>query len=206
MTKSTIILILLSLMVFGAFLVPAATAGCATCGGEQNWDPMQKLDEIGNPSAQNQATPLWGPAAARQENSQFEKNASKEAANSETAASSNTAQIPQSVIDLKNISAQPNPASPGSPVGITAILGENMTAYALITNSVGVQVANVTLEHASGDEYTGTWTASIATGIYNATVVASASGASMTFADALQIEVKGSSDTARSALSYKKLG
>jgi hypothetical protein len=211
MIKMAIILISLSLLAFGAFLVPAAFAQCSTCHGGENWDAAQKLDEIGNPSAQTASTPLWGPAAARLTNSQFEKNASegtanKEMAASSNAASSNAAQMPESGIDLKNISANPDPASPGSPVSITAILGENMTAYALITNSIGVQVANVTLEHTSGDEYVGAWTASIATGLYNATIVASASGASRTFADALQIVVKGSSDTASSALSYKKLG
>jgi hypothetical protein len=211
MTKSIIILMLLSLMVFGAFLVPTAIACEGGCGGE-NWDPMQKLDEIGNPSVQNAATSsLWRPADARQEDSQFEKNASKENANSETATSSSTesdsaAQMSNSGIELRNINASPNPVSPGGPVNITAVLGENMTANALITNSVGVQVGNVILEHTSEDEYAGTWKASIATGTYNATIVAYASGVSRTFADALQIEVKGSPDNDSNAPGYMKLG
>jgi hypothetical protein len=210
MRKSTIIL-MLSLMMFGALLVSAAIACEGGCGGE-NWDPTQKLDEIGNPSVQNDAVgSLWGPADARQKDSQFKKNAAKENVNSETATSSNTesdssAQMSKSGIELRNITASPNPVISGGIINITAVLGENMTANALITNSVGVQVGNVILEHTSEDEYAGTWKASIATGTYNATIVVYASGVSRTFADALQIEVKGSPDNDRSAPGYMKLG
>jgi hypothetical protein len=214
MIKVAIILMSLSLMVLGAFLVPAAFAGCSTCGGEQNWSGLAKLDEIGNPSEQDTAAPLWGPAAARTTNSQFERNASEGTADNKTESSVNTApanavqtQMPVTGIDLENISAEPNPAHPGSQVGITAVLsGQNVTAYALIRNSVGVQVGNVALEHTSGDEYVGTWKASIAAGGYNTTVVASASGASRTFADALRIDVEGSSESASDSSGYTKLG
>jgi hypothetical protein len=98
--------------------------------------------------------------------------------------------------------------SPGSPVKITAILGEDMAAYAIIKNAVDVRVGNVTLEHISGDEYAGTWTAGIATGVYRADIVASASGASRTFDDALQIEVKDLNATSgsTSTRTFKKLG
>ena len=56
----------------------------------------------------------------------------------------------------------------------------------------GVQVGNVTLDQTPGGEYVGTWTAGIATGIYNADLVASSQGESKTFTNVLQIEVIGS--------------
>jgi hypothetical protein len=108
-------------------------------------------------------------------------------------------------IVLKNVSASPNPANPGSPVSIAAVLGETTSAYALIRNFSGVQVGNVTLEQASGEEYVGDWTASIATGTYKATIIASGPGESRTFEDALQIDVVDSnSDSGNSR--FKKLG
>jgi len=43
----------------------------------------------------------------------------------------------------------------------------------------------------SGDEYAGTWEASVASGVYRVTIIASASGASKTFGDVLKIEIIG---------------
>jgi len=94
----------------------------------------------------------------------------------------------------------PNPANSGSPVMITASFGDNssnsqsipetnMTAYATIKNSAGVEVGKVNLERTSGEEYAGIWNANLTAGVYKATIVASASGVSKTFNDALQIDV-----------------
>lgn len=222
MTKSMIILVSLFLVAAVALLTSTAGAQCKNCGSE-NWDPMQKLDEVGDPAKQVQsATATWGPSVARETNSQFDRGTNKsatnesatnEAANSNSDTSSSATQTPALSIDLMNASAEPNSVSPGSPVKITAILGgnavtasnANTTAYAILRNSVGVQVGNVTLEHTSGDEYAGTWTASIATGTYKATIDASASGVSRTFNDALKIDVNGS-DNAADNSRYKKLG
>jgi hypothetical protein len=68
----------------------------------------------------------------------------------------------------------------------------NMTAYATIKNSYGLEVGKVNLEHTSGDEYAGIWNANPIAGVYKATIVASAASTSKTFTDALQIEVSGS--------------
>ena len=94
----------------------------------------------------------------------------------------------------------PNPVNSGNPVMITTSFGNNssdsqsipetnMTAYATIKNSDGVEVGKVNLEHTSGEEYAGIWNANPTAGAYKATIVASASGASKTFNDALQIDV-----------------
>ncbi len=211
MTKSIIILVSLSLAVAIASLAITAGAECVGCRGDENWDYAQKLNEIGNP-VQQTATPAWGPSVARLTSSQFETNANK-SATSNSGKSSNPAQTPAFTIDLKNASAEPNIVSPKSPVKITAVFGgdsaamsaANMTAYALIQNSVGVQVGNVTLDHTFGTEYSGIWTASIATGTYNAAIVASASGASRTFNDAVKIEINDSGNSSSSSR-YTKLG
>jgi hypothetical protein len=97
----------------------------------------------------------------------------------------------------------PNPVNSGSPVMITTSFGNsssnsqgipatNITAYATIKDSSGLKVGEVNLEHTSGDEYAGIWNANTIEGVYKATIVASASGTSKTFTDALQIEVSGS--------------
>jgi hypothetical protein len=66
-----------------------------------------------------------------------------------------------------------------------------LTAYATIRNPAGAEVGKVNLERTSGEEYAGIWNANQMTGIYEATIVASAASASKTFIDALQIEVSG---------------
>ncbi len=128
--------------------------------------------------------------------------------------SNSSIDVPALSVDLKNASAEPNPVNLGRPVRITAVLSENsaitnvsnMAAYAIIRNSVGIQVGNVNLEHTSGNEYDGVWNASIATGTYNAAIMASASGVSKTFDNAMQIEVIGSDNTTGNTRTYKKLG
>jgi hypothetical protein len=103
-------------------------------------------------------------------------------------------------ISLKDINAMPNPVNSGSPVMITAsfgnnssnsqsILETNMTVYATIKNSAGVEVGKLNLERTSGGEYAGIWNANPVAGVYKATIVASALGASKTFNDELQIDV-----------------
>ncbi len=199
MSKSILILALLCLMVSVVginALTAIASAGCATCGAEENWDPQAELNNIGNTAAEQTGPQVYSAAVARQTNSQFNVNAAK---NGNTSASNSEmtdspVQAPELNVNLNNIGASPNPANPGSPVKITATLGDvaNMTAYAIISNSVGVEVSNLTLDQTPGGEYVGTWTAAIAGGIYNTTLVASAQGESKTFNDALQIAVNES--------------
>ena len=103
-------------------------------------------------------------------------------------------------ISLKDINAIPNPANSGSPVMIITSFGNNssdsqsipetnITAYATIRNSAGVDVGKVNLDRTSGEEYAGIWDANVASGTYKATIDASGSGGSKTFNDALRIVV-----------------
>jgi hypothetical protein len=211
MTKSLCILVFLSLVAFIACLASTGAAECAACSGEQNWD-ASAASFLEGKSIEDMPAPTWGPAVARETNSQFSSNKTEEAASSASEDSSSAAQKPEQEaaqsIRLESVTAEPNPVNPGSPVKITATLGDKMTAYAIIRNFAGVQVGNVTLEQTSGNEYVGTWTASIATGIYKASILAFGSGASKTFDDVLQIEVTDSNtnSTSSTASRFKRLG
>lgn len=212
MTRPIYILISLSLLAAVAFLASTASAGCATCDGKnENW-AASAASFLEGKSIEDNPAPRWGPAVARETNSQFSTNKTQEAAanaseesSSAPKESSSTEKKAAQGFDLLNITADPNPANPGSPVSIAAILGENTTAYAIIRNFAGVQVGNVALEKASGNGYVGSWTASIATGTYTISIIASESGVSKTFENALQIEVVDSSSTEASNR-FKKLG
>jgi len=72
MSKSILILAL-CLMVAAVGLIATASAGCATCGAEENWNGLDKLNEIGNTSAQQQSPQVYTAKVARQTNSQFER-------------------------------------------------------------------------------------------------------------------------------------
>jgi thiosulfate/3-mercaptopyruvate sulfurtransferase len=152
-------------------------------------------------------------------------------------------------IQLEDIRADPNPATPGSPIKITALFGEakkkvatvqiassnetNQTVlttkgcvtcgfgspqgFANINKSSGVaqlgnsgipksqgeafactatikdlagkDVGKVNMKRVSGDQYSGIWNANVGKGIYKATIVASASGATKTFYNVLEIKI-----------------
>jgi hypothetical protein len=163
MTKSLFILVFLSLAALTACLASTAAAGCAACGAEENWD-ASAASFLEGKSIENTPAQKWGPSAARDENSQFSSNKTEEAADNASEEPSSPVQKPKKSIVLEDAIAEPTTVAPGSPVKITAVLGDKMTAYAIIRNFADVQVGNVTLEQTSGNEYVGTWTASIATG------------------------------------------
>lgn len=210
MAKSLCILVILSLIAVVACTASPAWAGCATCGAEENWGDSAASFLEGK-SIENTPAPKWGPAAARETNSQFSSDKTGDEADDAADKSSSSEQVPAqaaqetSSIVLKNASASPNPANPGSPVSIAAVLGGTTSAYVIIRNFAEVQVGNVTLEQASGEEYIGTWTASIATGAYKATIIASGPGASRTFEDVLQIDIVDTSSASGNSR-FKKLG
>jgi hypothetical protein len=137
--------------------------------------------------------------------------ATKEIANKASDKLNSSIKMPTLSIELKDTSAEPNPVNLGRPVKIAAIFGDNSTAtngsriaaYASIRNSAGTEVDRANLEHTSGEEYAGTWNANVAVGVYEATIVASASDTSKNFNDALRIEVISSSNDVRTV---KKLG
>ncbi len=219
MIRTIYILISLSLMAAVACLASTAGAECATCGGaEENW-AASAASFLEGKSIEDNPAPRWGPSVARETNSQFSNNKTEEAAgnaseepssapeeSTSSAEATATATATAQSIDLLNATASPNPANPGSPVSINAVLGYNTTAYAIIRNFSGVQVGNVTLEHTSGNEYVGSWNAGIATGAYTISIVASESGMSRTFEDALKIEVVDSSSDSGASSRFKKLG
>ncbi|MGD0950948.1 MAG: hypothetical protein ABR985_00880 [Methanotrichaceae archaeon] len=211
MTRSRIFLVTLSLMVVTASLASTAYAICPDCA-TQDWTSSANNFLEGNPINDNPSN-LSTPQQNRLRNADFNSNLLK--TNTSNPASStnnlapastlNTATLNMSTlnINLNNINAMPNPVNSGSPVMITTSFGNsssnsqgipatNITAYATIKDSSGLKVGEVNLEHTSGDEYAGIWNANTIEGVYKATIVASASGTSKTFTDALQIEVNGS--------------
>lgn len=198
MTKSVILMVLVSIMVIGAALSFNASAICKNCGAEEDWSKSASNFLEGKPINDTPPT-LSNPQRNRLANSDFNSTLLKENTGN-SANSANNPAVTTLDIGLKNINALPNPANPGSPVMITAsfennssnsqgISGTNMTVYATINNSAGVEAGKVNLEHTSGLEYAGIWNSNPTAGVYKATIVASASGASKMFNDALQIDV-----------------
>lgn len=68
---------------------------------------------------------------------------------------------------------------------------------AIIEDSEGEEVDEVSMKQVSGDDYAGIWKADVAPGVYRVTIIASASGASKTFKDVLEIKIIGSTATNR---------
>jgi hypothetical protein len=199
MTKSVILMVLVSIMVIGASLSFNALAICKTCGGDQDWSASANNFLEGKPINDTPSS-LSNPQQNRLRNLDFNSNLLKDNTSKPTNSPNNLAATSTINISLININAMPNPANSGSPVMITASFGDNssnsqsipetnMTAYATIKNSAGVEVGKVNLERTSGEEYAGIWNANLTAGVYKATIVASASGVSKTFNDALQIDV-----------------
>ena len=185
----------LALMLVMACLASSAAAqsssGCtqSSCPYSQEWSAKTFLED----------TPTETNTGATKENA--DKTSDKP---------NSSIKMPTLSIELKNTSAEPNSVNLGRPVKIAAIFGDNstatngskLTAYATIRNSAGREVDKVNMEHTSGEEYAGIWNANVPVGVYDATIVASASDASKNFNDALQIEVISSSN----ARTVKKLG
>jgi len=76
---------------------------------------------------------------------------------------------------------------------------DGFRATALVRSQAGAQVASVVMKRVSGDEFAGIWNANVAGGIYSVDIVASSGNLTETFADALEIQVTGTSK-------YKNLG
>lgn len=214
MAGSRILLIIVAVTVVTASLASTAYAVCSTCAGVQDWSASATSFLEGNP-INDTPSGLSNPQRIRQMNSDFNSNLLKDNTGKSTDSQNNpiapptvnmptvnTPMLNASAlnISLKDINAVPNPVKSGSPVMITTDFGNNssksqsipetnITAYAIITNSAGAEEGKVDLEHSSGGEYAGIWNANADAGNYKATIVASASGASKTFNDVLQIDV-----------------
>jgi thiosulfate/3-mercaptopyruvate sulfurtransferase len=176
-----------------------------------------------------------------------------------------TANQPRLNVVLEDIHADPNPATQGSPVKITALFGEakkiantgstatgnatnktiltikgcstcgfgspqgfaninkssgvaqlgnsgqmtapsqagSFTCSAMVKDSSGSNVGQVSMKQIAGDEYSGIWNANVGPGSYKATIVVSASGITKTFDNALDIKIVG---TEKDTSKYKKVG
>lgn len=201
MTGSGFIPLSMSIMVVMATLASTAGAQCAACAGEGDWSASASAFLEGKPI--DETPPLWGPKAARLTNSQFESQTRENAGNASEAANRSEEMLSLQ-IDLKNASALPSSISAGSPVMISAVIADasgspdNQSASgsaaavnvsAVINDPAGREVGRVNLERTPGGEYAGIWSGSMTAGIYEVTLVASRSGTSRTFDDALQIEI-----------------
>jgi hypothetical protein len=225
MKRLAFLLVCISVIVAMLNIASLATAGCSTCGGtEEDWGTSASNFLEGKPV--DEAIPLWGPQAARLKNSKMnsesETGDTKKALDSGSIGKGGESKAPVLDITLKDINAIPNPASPNTPVMITAVFAGNdslnsenvtslsneslegklpgidqatMLVLATIKDSAGTQAGNVTLQHTSGYKYAGIWNAISTTGIYNANLRATASGAATTFDEALQIEVAVTTNT-----------
>ena len=233
MTKTGILLILA--VVVSSSLAPVAFAVCENCGvapADQDWASSAANFMEGKP-VDDAPSDLSNAQQYRLRNTEFNSSllggnsgqGSNQASNPavSNAPASTAAVTPMNTptstlnISLKDISAMPNPANSGNPVMITTTFGNNssdsqsitetnMTAYATIKNSGGLEVGEVDLEHTSGEEYAGIWTASVASGTYNVTIDASGSGGSKRFNDALKIVVSASKSAASNNPAVRNLG
>jgi hypothetical protein len=196
MKKSGIVLAAISLVVAMASIAANAGAGgeCTTCGGEGDWGASASAFLEGKP-INDTASSLSNPQQARLKND-FNSNLLKK----DTIEASNThADASKLNISLIDSRAVPNPVNSGRPVMITAIFSnsssnspENGTLYnvsAIIKNPENIDVDRTDLIHSAGGEYAGIWLADVPSGIYDATIVASAKEASKTFNESLRIEV-----------------
>lgn len=217
MTRSLILLVTVALLLFTASLASTAYAICTTCGGEENWAASANNFLEGKPINDTPSS-LSNPQQNRLRNADFNSSLLKESTSKPANVPDNTAVTSTLNVSLEDINATPNPVNSGSPVMITASFGNNssnsqgtsgtnMTVYATIRNSAGVEVGRVNLGHTAGSEYAGIWNANPTdAGVYKATIVATLQTASKTFADALQIEVSGAKNTTSNNRTIRKLG
>jgi hypothetical protein len=178
-------------------------------GEQPDWTQSATAFLEGKP-IQDAPSTLSGPQQARLLNAQID--AKKKASQASNAADNTTAMLMQNLttsfdIDLFEISAMPNPANFNDEVKIIAVFGNaspnsttpgnpakiidqnNLTVYADITNSSGLNVGKVNLKPSSENGYIGIWNASVESDVYNATIKGSGPDGSMTFNDALQIAI-----------------
>jgi hypothetical protein len=225
MKRLAFLLVSISVILAMLNISSLATAGCSTCGGtEEDWGtsaanflegkPVDETTPLWGPQAARQKNSKM--------NSESETGDTKKALDSGSIKKGGESEASVLDIMLREIHAMPNPAAPNSPVMITAVFArdgsqnpKNQTAIgnqtfedilpgidqaailvlATIKDSAGTEAGNVTLQHTFGNEYAGIWNASSTPGIYKANLKATASGATKTFGEALQIEVAVTTNT-----------
>ena len=187
-------------------LTQATLANCPACMGEQpDWTESATAFLEGKPIQDTPST-LSGPQQARLLNEQIDarKKASQDSdvvANAAAETKRNSTAILD--LDLNDIRAVPNPTKFGEEVKIIAVFGntsfnlttsDNLTVYADIKNSAGLDIDSLNLKPSSENEYSGIWNASVESDTYNVTIEASGPDGSKTFNDSLQIVVIGIPD------------
>jgi len=225
MKKLAFLLVCISVILAMLNISSLATAGCSTCGGtEEDWGTSATNFLEGKPVDQTVPLwgPQGARLKNSKMNSESETGDVKNALDSDSIKMGGESKAPVLDITLKEIHAMPNPAAPNSPVMITAVFAgdgsqnpKNQTAIgnqtfedvlpavdqaamlvlATIKDSAGTEAGNVTLQHTFGNEYAGIWNASSTPGIYKANLKATASGATKTFDEGLQIEVAVTTNT-----------
>ena len=202
--RNSVLLLILTLM-FISSSAQATLANCPACMGEQpDWTESATAFLEGKPIQDTPST-LSGPQQARLLNEQIDarKKASQDsdvAANAAETKRNSTAILN---LDLNDIRAVPNPTKFGEEVKIIAVFGntsfnlttsDNLTVYADIKNSAGLDIGSLNLKPSSENEYSGIWNASVESDTYNVTIEASGPDGSKTFNDSLQIVVIGIPD------------
>jgi len=225
MKRSPFLLVCISVILAMFNISSLAAAGCSTCGGaEEDWGTSATNFLEGKPADETTPLwgPQGARLKNSKMNSESETEEAKKADDSDSIKMGGESKAPVLDITLKEIHAMPNPASPNTPVMIAAVFAgsgsknsENaaelsnespedilpgidqatMSVLATIKDSAGAEAGNVTLQHTSGNEYAGIWNASSTPGIYRADLRATASGATATFDEALQIEVDVTTNT-----------
>lgn len=190
MKNSTIFLICMAFLLTVAALAFNAASTCSSCVKEGDWTQSATAFINGQPISDEPIA--FGPKAARQTTSQFDK--------ASTAADSTPGTANAGII-LKSINATPALANPTDKVKITAIFAKNgsdeqlqLSTAATIKDSTGKEVRKLNLIKTAVNEYSNDWLASVPAGFYNIDITASSLDGSASFENALQIEVKSSDD------------
>lgn len=180
----------------------ATLANCPACMGEQpDWTESATAFLEGKPIQDTPST-LSGPQQARLLNAQIDarKKASQDSDATVELKRNSTGILD---FDLNSIRAVPNPANLGEEVKIIAFFGntgsnlttsDNLTVYADIKDSAGLDIGSVNLKQSSENEFSGIWNASMESDTYNVIIEASGPDRSKTFNDSLQIVVIGIPD------------
>ena len=203
--RNSVLLLILTLM-FISSSAQATLANCPACMGEQpDWTESATAFLEGKPIQDTPST-LSGPQQARLLNEQIDarKKSSQDsdvAANAAAQKKRNSTAILD--LDLNDIRAVPNPTIFGEEVKIIAVFGntsfnlttsDNLTVYADIKNSAGLDLGSLNLKPSSQNEYSGIWNAGVESDTYNVIIEASGPDGSKTFNDSLQIVVIGIPD------------
>ena len=197
--RNSVLLLILTLM-FMSSSAQATLANCQACMREQpDWTESATAFLEGKPIQDTPST-LSGPQQARLLNEQIDarKKASQDsdvAANAAETKRNSTAILN---LDLNDIRAVPNPTKFGEEAKIIAVFGntsfnlttsDNLTVYADIKNSAGLDIDSLNLKPSSENEYSGIWNTSVESDTYNVTIEASGPDGSETFNDSLQIVI-----------------